>query len=235
MVDLSEIAYNNVNREFSLNEAKKILAGNEDVLKSAVLLNLNKIDENIAELLIYNLTNQSGPVRELSAYKLGELIKNYPIFFQDKKVLDTILMSLNDVNPNVVRFILPTLKYFDNKKYLFDNLLSKIITLYGEITSKPRRGKIQEHIFTKKCFKIYWSLEGINYLISFEPDIILEGQKVREDFHILLKNLCNIDEYTIREKIAQIVNLLQNIEFYDIKNKLNNDKNYFVKRQYREK
>lgn len=230
MNDYSNIAYENVNKNFSSNEAKNILKGNDDILKSAVLLNLKEIDAELADLLIYNLTNQSGPVRELSAFKINDLIENYKDFFQSQKALDTILFALNDVNPNVVRFILPTLKYFDNKKYLFNNLLKKIDILFGEVSNKFRRGKEQEHIFTKKCFKIYWSLEGIKYLITFSPEIICNESLVSQDFLNLLKNLCNIDEYTVREKVAQIVKLLPDSEFNDIKIILDNDENYFVKR-----
>ena len=230
MVDLSEIAYENVNREFSFEEAKEILEGNNDILKSALLLNLNEIDKELAELLIFNLTNQSGPVRELCAYRIGELTENNKIYFQNKKTLDTILLALNDVNPNVVRFLLPSLKFFDNKKYLFDGLTEKIEVLYSEVSNKLRRGKEQEHIFTKKCFKIYWSLESIKYLILFEPEIIYYNQMIREDFKELLKNLCSLEEYTVREKVAQIVNLLPESEINDIKLILDKDENYFVKR-----
>ena len=229
-MDYSDIAYENVNRKFSFEEAKEILAGNDDILKSALLLNLNEIDEKIAKLLIFNLTNQSGPVRELCAYRFGELIEEYKNYFQNPKTLDTILLALNDVNPNVVRFILPSLKYFDDKKYLFDNLIQKISKLYSEVSNKLRRGKEQEHIFTKKCFKIYWSLEGIKHLISFDPSIVYKEQKIREDFQGLLKSLCYIEEYTIREKVAQIVNMLPKSKINDIKLILNRDDNYFVGR-----
>ena len=230
MSDYSDIAYNNVNKSFTADEGKKILSGNDDILKSALLLNLDEIDEELAELLIFNLTNQSGPVRELSSYRLNELIKKYKSYFQNQKTLDTILLAINDVNPNVVRFILPALKYFDNKKYLLNCLIEKIEALSIEVSNKLRRGKEQEHIFTKKCFKIYWSLEGIKYLITYAPNIIYDGQNIREDFNDLLKSLCKIEEYTVREKVAQIVNLLPVSQINDIKVILDKDENYFVRR-----
>ena len=225
MTDYSKIAYKNVNKKFSISEAN-----NDDIIKSAVLLNLNEIDEDLAELIIFNLTNHSGPVRELSAYRLCEIIKDYKQYFQSKKTLDIIISALNDVNPNVVRFILQTLGYLDDKKYLFDNLLTKVSDLYKEILNKPRRGKEQEHIFTKKCFKIYWSLESIKQLVSLDRSLIYTESKIREDFYNILKDLTKIEEYTIREKIAQIVNILHDEKLFDIKIKLCNDENYFVKR-----
>ena len=231
MVDYSQKAYECINRDFSVSEIKKALKSDDDIIKSAAIIKIYEIDTEIAELLIFNLTNQSGPIRELSAYKLCTLIRNYKDYFQKTETLNVIIKSLNDVNPNVVRFILQTLDYFDNKIYIFKSLLQKITELYDEIANKPRRGKAQEHIFTKKCFKIYWSLESIKELIKADKHVLFEDEKINPNFIKILYNLCDIEEYTIREKIAQIVNLLPIKEFYDIKKKLTNDENYFVKRQ----
>ena len=234
MADYSNIAIQYADENFSLSEAKKILKGNDDIIKSAVILNLKELDKDLAELLIYNLTNQSGPVRELCAYKINELIKDYNLYFQSKETLDVIVAAINDVNPNVVRFVIQSLNYFDDKKYIFDKLILKIKKLNEEIINKPRRGKAEEHIFTKKCFKIYWSLEALKFLISAESNLITDSSEIRENFYNIVSDLSDCEEYTIREKIAQIVNLLPDSELYDIKIKLSNDSNYFVKRQYKE-
>ena len=226
-----EKAYNFINKKLTNKEIRQILENGTDIEKSAVILNLIYIDnENTAELLIKNLTNQSGPVREAAAFKLSELMPDFKQYFQNKKMLDTIINSLNDVNPNVVRFMLRTLEFIDNKLYIFNSLLEKTKKIFDEISDKPRRGKAQEHIFTKKCFKIYWSLEAIKKIIYLKYDIIMEDNCLREDFYELIKNLSEIGEYTIREKIAQIVNLREIEEFSKIKELLNNDNNYFVKR-----
>ena len=230
MVDYSQKAYEYINRDFLISDIKRALSGDDDIIKSAAILKLDMIDEEIAKLLVFNLTNQSGPVRELCAYKLSEFMENYNSFFQDINSLNTIIAAINDVNPNVVRFILHTIKFLDNKKYIFDKLINNTEKLKSEILNKPRRGKVQEHIFTKKCFKIYWSLEGIKEIISVDKTIIFKDEKTKKIFLNLLKDLCEIDEYTVREKIAQIVKLMPESEIYDIKNKLGNDKNYFVKR-----
>ena len=230
-----ETALNLINKKLSDKEIKHALKDGTDIEKSAVILNLISIDnEETAELLIKNLTNQSGPVREAAAFKLNELMPDFKQYFQKEKSLDTIINSLNDVNPNVVRFMLNTLEFIENKLYIFNSLIEKINELFNEISNKPRRGKAEEHIFTKKCFKIYWSLEAIKKIISLKYDIIMEDDCVREDFYELLKRLSAIDEYTIREKVAQIVNLREIKGFSKIKELLNNDSNYFVKRYRKE-
>ena len=225
MKDFSNDAYNYLNKNFTSEEIISALKNGDDVNKSAAILSINFCDELISNLLIYNLTNQSGPVRELCAYKISELIPVYHQYFQRKTTLNIIINSLTDVNPNVVRFMLVTLNFIDNKDYIFENICNKIQNLYNEISKIPRRGKTQEHVYTKKCFKIYWLFESIKTILTNEPKI-----KVNSKFKELIQNLSCCDQYTIREKIAQIVNLLPKTEFSGIKKKLEKDNNYFVKR-----
>ena len=220
-----------IEKTFSDNEFEEIMSGNDDIKKAAAVLNLGKIEnKNKADLLITHLTNQSGPLREACAFKLSELITDYGKYFQNKNTLNIIIASLNDVNPNVVRFMLKTLKYIDNKEYIFEKLLNKIIDLHREISNKPKRGKEQEHIFTKKCFKIYWALESIKFLIFEKSDIMENNEVLKNKFFDELKALCNIEEYTIREKIAQISGMLENEEAKIIVEILKEDRNYFVRR-----
>ena len=185
-----ETACELINKKFSAKETENILQTGTDIEKTAVILNLETIDnEEIAELLIRNLTNQSGPVREAVAFKLAKFMSVYNKFFQNKNSLDIIINSLNDVNPNVVRFMIDTLKYLEDKTYILNVFLIKINNLLNEISTKPRRGKIEEHIFTKKCFKIYWSLEVIKNLIISENNIIIENENIKETFFNQLMNI----------------------------------------------
>ena len=226
-----KIACEYISKDFSFEEIEKILNDGDDFAKVAVLLNIKNITNNdFANLIIKNLTHQSGPVREACAYALCELMPEFNGYFQDKNTLDIIIYSLNDVNPNVVRFMLETLRYINNKEYIFDKMLVNISNLYSEINNKQRRGKEQEHIFTKKCFKIYWSLEALKKIISEKSDIIEKTSSRGKTFYNLFKTLYTIDEYTIREKIAQITGMLQNDMLEEIRIELNRDKNYFVRR-----
>lgn len=221
-----------IEKDFSENEIIEILSGDDYIKKSAVLLNLKNFSSNkTGELLIHNLTNQPGMVREICAFKISEISKEESTFLQSKTALDKIILALNDINPNVARYILKTLVFIEDKPYIFNNLSEKIKEIYSEILNKPRRGKAEEHIFTKKCFKIYWSLEAIKTLIILDKKIVENSEYSKEILVNILKDLSKFEEYTVREKVAQIVNLLPEFEISDIKNTINNDENYFVKRQ----
>lgn len=221
-------AYNLINKDLSEDDICQILQGENDTEKAGAILMINSMENpNTAELLIYHLTNQTGQIRELCAYKINQFINKYPKYFQDITSLDKITASINDVNPNVVRFMLDTLKYIDNKNYIFNELLKKITEQYIDIINKHRRGKVEEHIFTKKCFKIYWSLEGIKTLLISNINLNKNSNKLGN----ILSDLAEFEEYTIREKVAQIVNMLPEFKNSDIKKKLMEDENYFVKRQ----
>ena len=105
-----ENAFEYIQKEFSPEEVKEILSGVEDIKKSAVILNLeNIINQEIADLLIYNLTNQSGPVREACAYKISEIIKDNKTYFQSQKTLDIIIASLNGLKVVFLRASLASL------------------------------------------------------------------------------------------------------------------------------
>lgn len=230
-----ELAYKNIQKNFSTEECIKILESSDDIKKIAVILNLeNIIEPRVAKLLIFNLTNQSGPVREACAYKLEEILPNNKECFQDLHSLNIIINALNDVNPNVVRFVLNTLKYIDNNEYIFTEMIKKINNIFNEIKEIKRRGKVIEHIYTKKCFKIYWALESIKTTLLSKKNII-SNKKNLENLIDMIENIYTIEEYTIREKIAQISLLLDEKDISNIKLQLKNDRNFFVNRYFGEK
>ena len=219
-----------IDKNFSYEEFMDILAGDDDNLKALAILNLDSVqNQKQTHLLVFHLTNHNGQIRELVAYKISELIPAFKEFFQSVQILDSIVLSIIDVNPNVVRYVLSSLKYIENKKYIFDKLMKKIRKLNIDIINKPRRGKVEEHIFTKKAFKIYWSLEAIKKIILLQPNIIYDNNVLNNDFNKLIYELSGFEEYTVREKIAQIISVANDENFADIKEKLKNDSNYFVK------
>ena len=230
MENTLDMAAEFLNQSLTESEVCEILSGNDDLKKVAAILNIEKFfDMRVGELLIFNLTNQNGIVREACAFKINQIAPFQNDFLQSKTSLDKIIAALNDVNPNVVRFVLEVLDCIQNKKYILETLLQSIRNLYIEILNKPRRGKVEEHIFTKKCFKIYWALEAVKTIIKLDNNALNENS-LKEELNSIINDLVDFEEYTIREKVAQIVKLLPNFENTDIKRKLDNDKNYFVKR-----
>ena len=70
-----EIAYDLIKRKLTEKEKREILKSGTDIEKTAVILNMVSVsDDEIANLLIDNLTNQSGPVREAVAFNLEEFM-----------------------------------------------------------------------------------------------------------------------------------------------------------------
>ena len=76
--------------------------------------------------------------------------------------------------------------------------------------------------YTKKLFNLYWSLEALGEL---KPNIT----KTLED---ILQKTALFRDYTIREKTAMVLSLLEetSITLEEIKTKLKNDDNFYVKR-----
>ena len=68
-------------------------------------------------------------------------------------------------------------------------------------------------------------------IIFIKPDIINSDVNIKKCFFELIRQLSKIEEYTIREKIAQIITIGAFKDISDVKDILKNDDNYFVKRQ----
>ena len=79
----------------------------------------------------------------------------------------------------------------------------------------------KKYTINKQIFKLYWCLEGLNKYYNYIDETKLDN---------ILKNSVKQNEYTIREKVAQ---LLSNPDLAtkhpDIVEQLKNDENYYVK------
>ncbi len=63
------------------------LSGDNELKKQFCIIQIDKINnQHEADMLVYNLTNKPGPVRETASYKILELIKQdaFKQFFQNK-------------------------------------------------------------------------------------------------------------------------------------------------------
>ena len=76
----------------------------------------------------------------------------------------------------------------------------------------------KKYVINKQLFKLYWCLETLqNYYME------IDNIKLKQ----ILEQGAAQSEYTIREKVAQIVRLAGGFE--DLKNKLEQDENYYVR------
>lgn len=185
--------------------------------KQASVLKLEKLSSaEDADILMQNLTNCDGKIREAVSFRLPEFVRENPEFFTnfDEIFLDAII----DINGNICRNSISALAYLKS----FDNFCARFCTKLTERTLKlakfVKTFDIQDGKYkvNKEIFKLYWYLETIYNFTEFIEikDIINETK--------------DIADYTIREKTAKILSKFD--DFAQIKQELKQDKNYYVRR-----
>ncbi|MBE7704734.1 MAG: hypothetical protein E7Z90_02830 [Cyanobacteria bacterium SIG29] len=204
---------------YSHNDIIKVLKGDNDIEKQLCLIELNKINsQEEANILVFNLTQHSGPVRETAGYKIAELIskEEFKPFFQTKEILNTFVKAITDINPSVSRYAIEIINYVDDSKYLYEQILEELkITIENLDTETKNRSYVQN----KKNFNLYWNLEAI---INLSNKIEATTELID-----ILKITAQSNDYTIREKTAKTA-YLYNLK--EVINLLKNDTNIYVKK-----
>lgn len=223
----SELACLLCEQEYSYNEIIDALKDNSIIKKQACILALNELkSQEDANLLIDNLTGQDGRIREACAFKINELIKFYPEFFQTPQICTIFLKGITDVNPTVCRFIIEALLWVNNKNELPKKLLEQIFYLYSKIDFDEKG--VKKHVLNKLIFKLYWTLEAF---IEIYPSTVdsLDFDKVLK---ILEFGVC-FPEYTIREKIHKLLKIIKDKTFDDrlsqFEQQFQADENFYVR------
>lgn len=192
--------------------------------KHFAVLELEEIrSENDAKLLVSNLVGQDGKIREAVAFKINEFFKNsdYAKFFISEDIFAVLLQGIMDINGNVCRHIC-ALECEEFNQYLSKNLPSetdKILARINEIEANEK-----QYVISKRNFQLYWCLEALYKIIDK-----VEFKNIK---NILLKT-GEFNDYTIREKTAKILTKLDDSELDEVKEKLKNDENYYVRRYLR--
>lgn len=219
--NLFELCENGKNWDYS--EIIKYLNSDKIIEKQLAVLELDKIlSQNDAEALVSNLIGQDGKVREAVAFKINDLSlkSEYSIFFSNRKIFSILFQGIMDINGNVCRQIVNIID--DNSgfnKYLCEKLPTKINEILKTIESLNAEEK--QYVVSKKNFQLYWCLEALYHIAN-----CVDANKIS---NILLKT-GEFYDYTIREKTAKILTKLDNFELYELKEKLKNDENYYVRR-----
>ena len=219
----------NFNTAMNLSDAKydyealmELLASEEVVKKQIAILELDEIKtKNDAQILVSNLVGQDGKIREAVAYKVNEFSQNpqYRELFQGEFFYEIYLEAIMDINGNVCRNIVSIANIKGFTEYLCEKLperINEILEEIAEIDSQTR-----QYVISKRNFQLYWSLEALYNIID-----TIDFEKIK---NILFKT-SEFYDYTIREKTAKIIAKLNYTEFEELKNKLKNDDNYYVRR-----
>lgn len=197
--------------------------------KHYAILELNSINSlEEAKALVFNLTGQDGKIREAVAHKIDEFTNTpeFIKFFIDASIFETMLDGIMDINGNVCRLIvkceLNKTEEFNN--YLCEKLPESIRNIIKEIDEsnaelKPFHQK--RYVVSKRNFQLYWCLEALYNCVE---NVKLE--KIKDIFFWCT----DFYDYTIREKTAKILTKIDSSELSELKEKLKNDENYYVRR-----
>ena len=187
---------------------------------SALMLDcINSKEE--AEILVSNLTGCDGKIREAVALKINQLVKqgcyeyfySYPQIFADATI---------DINGNICRLIVDTTEVLKSDKNFAETYLKALLKFINETFTGLDKiiYKDKKYTINKQLFKLYWCLEALKYFASeMEYEVLFP----------IIKRTSAEREYTIREKTAQIVKLLNDKRYLPLKKALSADENYYVR------
>lgn len=202
------------------------LKSDKIVEKQIAVLQLDELrSENDAKIFVSNLINQDGKIREVVAFKLNELSKNpdYFEFLCFDELYPTYLKGITDINGNICRQVVEFTNTLSTnnkfREYMYMNLPEQINTIWEEIEKLDLSA--MQYVVSKRNFQLYWSLEALyNYANDIDASILNPILLKTDEFY----------DYTIREKTAKILAKLDNPELNNLKEKLKNDENYYVRR-----
>lgn len=213
--------------EFSEEQILEVLKSGTDVEKQIAILKIDNIaSKELVQMLVDHLTGQDGPIREVSAIKLNELLKyKNCTFFDDEKFYSVYVNAVCDVNPNVSRTVIDFLTVLKNQVTLLSILIEKIENIYSRIENPDIE---QKNFLTVRLFNLYWCLETVGELFALN---IISCDKSK--LGSLLEKALMFNNYTIDEKVAKIVSLIGIDNFKEeIINKLKSSDNFYVRRYF---
>lgn len=234
MDDYSELYENNMkmlncavqycSETFSHEDLINELSLDNDIKKQLCVIEIKEIkSQNEADLLVYNLTEKSTPVREVISFKIFELIqnKNFNKFFQSNKIIDTFTKGITDINPSVSRNMIEIIKFIDNSDYLISKIIDEIkLTLDSLDNIKKNRS----YVANKKNFNLYWNLEALS--------VLGDKVKINDEIISIINATYKSNDYTIREKTAKLICSLNSDLFINIIEILKKDENIYVKKYF---
>lgn len=220
-------ALNLVNQKFSHSELITLLANGNIPQKQIAALRLDTVNsKDEAQILLNNLTGQDGKIREVVSLRINEFM-NIPetrAYFSNLDCEKIFLEAIIDINGNICRNIISAISHLKNSDKFCKNFLPSLTQNTKNLIEKVKTFDIQDgkYKINKEVFKLYWYLETI---FSFYDKILFQ------DLKQILLSAKNIQDYTIREKVAKILSLnFNDNDLEHAKKELKNDPNYYVRR-----
>ena len=174
-----------------------------------------------AKIFLSNLINCDGKIREAVAQKFLEFSKNEKYCEYFSEYPEILAQSTIDINANITRMVIEGLAkmsgYQNFAKHYVNKLLIYIKDAFEGLDKIIYKDK--KYTINKQLFKLYWCLEGLNNYYDY-----VDKQTLKD---ILAKALNQ--EYTVREKAAQIIKKLPQKEYKNLYELAMSDENYYVK------
>lgn len=220
-------ALNFYETDYSHEQLIDMLKNGNIVQKQISVLKLESINSSDdAQVLLSNLTGQDGKIREAVSLRLSEFMtnKDYLKYFEPSKNIQKFLDAVIDINGNICRNVIQAISNLKEDEHFCKNFCEKLANLTLKLLDIVEKFDFQDGKYkvNKEAFKLYWCLETI-YVFWDKIDF----SALKE----ILQKGSNIGEYTIREKCAKILTHdFGDKNLTEIKEKLKNDSNYYVRR-----
>lgn len=188
---------------------------------SLMLSHLDSFED--AQVFISNLVNCDGKIREAVAQKLLEFSVKPEYCYYFSKFPEILTKGTIDINANISRMVIEALERLVGYSE-FGIAYTKMIINYIQDSFNGLDKiiyKDKKYLINKQLFKLYWCLEVLkSYYIYIDKEIL----------HSLLERALREDEYTIKEKVTQILVRMKNPYYNDLLEIVKNDDNYYVQR-----
>ena len=210
--------------EYSYSELIEFLKSGNIPEKQFSAIELAELkNEKDAEIFISNLINCDGKIREAVAQKFSEFVEVeiYREYFSKFPLI--FAQSTIDINANISRMVIDGLALMKNNNKFAKIYAQKLVEYAEEAFDGLSKiiYKDKKYTINKQLFKLYWCLEGLNNYYNYID---------KEKLGYVLEQSVKQTEYTIREKVAQLLsneNLAEN--YPQIVETLKNDENYYVR------
>lgn len=210
-------------RDFTHSELVEMLMNGNIPQKQIAALKFDYVkSEQDALALINNLTGCDGKIREAVALRINQLFQaDFDICKIFSKISAEIFADASiDINANICRLAIDSacMLKFDEK--FSKNYTNKIVEFAVSALSEIEKFifKDKKYLINKQMFKLYWCLEALTYFWEYTE---------KENLKSILEKSIKQQEYTVREKTAQV--LCVSGLFPELKNVLKSDENYYVR------
>ena len=222
-----ELACKMSERDFAHDELVLLLENGNIPEKQIAALKLDTVHNQCeADILMSNLTGCDGKIREAVALKINNILNNDIVktqYFMNAKVFADASI---DINANICRLVIDSVAILkQNQDFSVDyltRLKGFINEAFNELDNFIFRDK--KYVINKQLFKLYWCLEALK---------LFAKEMVEDELYLILEKASREREYTVREKVAQILVLLKSSKFDNLKYALKNDENYYVREVFK--